>query len=39
MLFTVSSTGGFYRKAYFTLVLKTPYKKIREARKLKTIHG
>jgi len=33
MLFTVSSTGGFYRKPYSVLVLK-----IRETRKLESIH-
>jgi hypothetical protein len=32
MLFTVLSTGGFYRKPYST------YKKIRETGKLKSIH-
>jgi hypothetical protein len=37
MLFTVSSTGGFYRKPYSALV-KNSIQKIRETRKLESIH-
>jgi hypothetical protein len=32
-----ASTGGFYEKPYITLVLKI-HKKLRETRKLKSIH-
>jgi hypothetical protein len=38
MLFTVPSTGGFYRKSYSTLVFKIHTKKIPETRKLQAIH-
>jgi hypothetical protein len=37
MLFTVPSTGAFYRKTYSSLVLII-LKKIREKRKLESIH-
>ena len=38
MLFTVPSTGGFQRKTYSSLVLKILTKKLRETRKLESIH-
>jgi hypothetical protein len=38
MLFTVCSTGGFYRKPYHFSGFKTLYEKIRETKKLESIY-
>jgi len=38
MLFTVSSTGGFYRKPYSTPVLNSIQKKSAKLRKLESFH-
>jgi hypothetical protein len=39
MLFTVPSTGGFFKENYTLFSsFKNPYKKIRKTRKLKSIH-
>jgi hypothetical protein len=37
-LFTVPSTGGFYRKSHSNLVLEIHTKKFRKTRKLESIH-